>query len=236
MQHALQNIVNESKSIVFFGGAGVSTESGIPDFRGAEGLYTQKGAVPPEVIISHDFFMQQTDAFYDFYKQNMVFLEAQPNPAHLKLAQWEQEGKLKAILTQNIDGLHQKAGSKTVVELHGSVHQNTCIQCGKHYDVAYIMQASGTPHCNCGGVVKPDVTLYGEMLPDGAYERAVQYVKEADLLIVGGTSLSVYPAAGLVEHFTGNHLVVVNKSKTSADDRATLVVREPIGKVFQMLN
>lgn len=235
MLHTLQNMVNESGNIVFFGGAGVSTESGIPDFRGAKGLYAQKGTVPPEVIISHDFFMQQTDVFYSFYKQNMVFLEVQPNPAHLKLAQWEKEGKLKAIITQNIDGLHQKAGSKTVLELHGSVHQNTCMQCGKHYDVAYVMQASGAPCCICGGTIKPAVTLYGETLPDGAYETAVNYVQQADLLIIGGTSLSVYPAAGLVEYFTGKHLVVVNKSATSADKRARLVVREPIGKVFQML-
>lgn len=235
MLHALQNIINEGGNIVFFGGAGVSTESGIPDFRSAEGLYAQKGTVPPEVIISHDFFMQHTSAFYDFYKKNMLFLQAMPNPAHLKLAQWEQEGKMKAVITQNIDGLHQKAGSKTVVEIHGTVHHNTCMQCGKQYDAEYVLKAKGIPTCSCGGIIKPDVILYGETLPDGAYERAVQYVQMADVLIVGGTSLSVYPAAGLVEYFTGKHLVAVNKSATSADSKASITIHEPIGEVFQAL-
>jgi NAD-dependent protein deacetylases, SIR2 family len=233
MPFTLQEMINESENIVFFGGAGVSTESGIPDFRGAKGLYSQKVAIPVETIISHDYFMQNTEEFYEFYKKNMVFLQAEPNPAHLKLAQLEEKGKLIAVVTQNIDGLHTKAGSKNVLELHGTVHSNTCMQCGAYYNADYVMKAEGVPLCSkCNGVIKPDVTLYGEALPEGVFESAVQYIQKADMLIIGGTGLAVYPAAGLLHYFRGKYLVVVNMSATPADEEASLVIQKPIGEVF----
>ena len=233
MALTLQEMINESENIVFFGGAGVSTESGIPDFRSTKGLYSQNVEIPVETIISHDYFMQNTEGFYDFYNKNMMFLQAEPNPAHLKLAQLEEKGKLKAVITQNIDGLHTKAGSVNVLELHGTVHSNICMACGAHYNAEYVMHAEGIPLCSkCGGVIKPDVTLYGEALPDGVFERAIQYIQKADMLIIGGTGLAVYPAAGLLHYFKGKYLVVINMSATPADERANLVIQRPIGEVF----
>ena len=233
MAITLQEMINQSEEIVFFGGAGVSTESGIPDFRSAKGLYAKGAEIPPEVIVSHDYFMEYTQEFYAYYKTNLVFLQAEPNPAHLKLAELEEEGKLKAVITQNIDGLHTKAGSRNVIELHGSVHRNTCMHCEKQYGAEYIMRAEGTPLCSsCGGVIKPDVTLYGEALPDGALEKATGYIQKADMLIIGGTGLAVYPAAGLVQYFKGKYMAIVNMSATSSDGAADLLIKEPIGKVF----
>jgi NAD-dependent deacetylase len=231
----LQEIIDDSENIVFFGGAGVSTESGIPDFRSADGIYHQQYRYSPEQIVSHSFFMRNTDAFYEFYKEKMMFLEAKPNAAHLKLAQLEAEGKLKAVITQNIDGLHQAAGSKNVWELHGSIHRNYCRKCGKFYDASYVKNADGVPRCECGGLIKPDVVLYEEGLDSGVIEHSIRAICEADTLIIGGTSLVVYPAAGFIDYFRGKHLVVINKSATAKEVRAELTIAAPIGEVMKGL-
>lgn len=228
----LKRMIEESNNIVFFGGAGVSTESGIPDFRSVDGLYHQKYDYSPETILSHTFYRSHTEEFYRFYKDKMLCLDAKPNAAHLALAKWEQEGKLKAIVTQNIDGLHQAAGSKRVYELHGSVLRNYCESCGKFYDVNYVKDAEGVPKCSCGGTIKPDVVLYEEGLDDATIRGAVGAISEADMLIIGGTSLVVYPAAGLIDYYNGNKLVVINKSSTSRDEQADLVIQGSIGEVF----
>ena len=220
----LQEIIDDSENIVFFGGAGVSTESGIPDFRSADGIYHQQYRYSPEQIVSHSFFVRNTEAFYEFYKDKMMFLEAKPNAAHLKLAQLEAEGKLKAVITQNIDGLHQAAGSKTVWELHGSIHRNYCQKCGKFYDASYVKHADGVPRCECGGLIKPDVVLYEEGLDPGVIDHSIRAIREADTLIIGGTSLVVYPAAGFIDYFRGKHLVVINKSATAKEVRAELTI------------
>lgn len=232
---ALQSMIEQSDNIVFFGGAGVSTESGIPDFRSRDGLYNQKYKFPPESIISHTFFVRRPEEFYEFYRDRMLALEAKPNAAHLFLARLEAAGKLKAVVTQNIDGLHQAAGSKNVFELHGSVHRNYCMRCGRFYDAEYIKESSGIPRCACGGIIKPDVVLYEEGLDSRVVEGAVSAISSADMLIVGGTSLVVYPAAGFIEYFRGKRLVVINKSPTPADGRAQLVINESIAKVFSQL-
>ncbi len=226
---ALQQMIADGKSIVFFGGAGVSTESGIPDFRSVDGLYNIKYRYPPETILSHRFFISHTAEFYDFYREKMLCLDAKPNKAHLKLADMEKAGKLKAVVTQNIDGLHQKAGSKCVYELHGSIHRNLCQKCAKSYDAALIQSGKGIPHCTCGGVIKPDVVLYEEALNDAIVEGAIKAIAAADVLIVGGTSLAVYPAAGLLNYFGGDKLVLINKTKTPFDCRASLVIHDSIG-------
>lgn len=231
----LQEIIDDSENIVFFGGAGVSTESGIPDFRSADGIYHQQYQYSPEQIVSHSFFMRNTEAFYEFYKEKMMFLEAKPNAAHLKLAQLEAEGKLKAVITQNIDGLHQAAGSKNVWELHGSIHRNYCRKCGKFYDASYVKNADGVPRCECGGLIKPDVVLYEEGLDSGVIEHSIRAICEADTLIIGGTSLVVYPAAGFIDYFRGKHLVVINKSATAKEVRAELTIAAPIGEVMKGL-
>lgn len=228
----LQKWIDESNYIVFFGGAGVSTESGIPDFRSTDGLYHQQYAYPPETILSHTFFTRKTEEFYRFYRDKMLCLDAKPNPAHLKLAELEQVGKLKAVITQNIDGLHQAAGSKEVQELHGSVLRNYCIKCGKFHDVYEIKNSQGIPKCECGGILKPDVVLYEEGLDGSTIDRAVHHLRKADMLIIGGTSLVVYPAAGLVNYYRGNKLVLINKSATSLDGSADLVISAPIGEVL----
>ena len=229
----LQEIIDDSENIVFFGGAGVSTESGIPDFRSADGIYHQQYRYSPEQIVSHSFFVRNTEAFYEFYKDKMMFLEAKPNVAHLKLAQLEAEGKLKAVITQNIDGLHQAAGSKTVWELHGSIHRNYCQKCGKFYDASYVKHADGVPRCECGGLIKPDVVLYEEGLDPGVIDHSIRAIREADTLIIGGTSLVVYPAAGFIDYFRGKHLVVINKSATAKEVRAELTIAAPIGEVMK---
>lgn len=231
----LQEIIDDSENIVFFGGAGVSTESGIPDFRSADGIYHQQYRYSPEQIVSHSFFMRNTEAFYEFYKEKMMFLEAKPNAAHLKLAQLEAEGKLKAVITQNIDGLHQAAGSKNVWELHGSIHRNYCRKCGKFYDASYVKNADGVPRCECDGLIKPDVVLYEEGLDSGVIEHSIRAICEADTLIIGGTSLVVYPAAGFIDYFRGKHLVVINKSATAKEVRAELTIAAPIGEVMKGL-
>ena len=233
----LREMINNSNNIVFFGGAGVSTESGIPDFRSVDGLYHQKYDYPPETILSHTFYRQKPEEFFRFYKDKMLCLTAEPNAAHRKLAEWEQQGKLKAVITQNIDGLHQMAGSKRVLELHGSVHRNYCQKCGKGFDAEYILN-SGTkiPLCDeCGGKIKPDVVLYEEGLNQQTLEDAVFYISHADVLIIGGTSLTVYPAAGLIDYYNGNKLVLINKSVTPMDSRADLLVQGPIGEIFSQL-
>lgn len=229
----LQEIIDDSENIVFFGGAGVSTESGIPDFRSADGIYHQQYRYSPEQIVSHSFFMRNTEAFYEFYKEKMMFLEAKPNAAHLKLAQLEAEGKLKAVITQNIDGLHQAAGSKTVFELHGSIHRNYCRKCGKFYEAAYVKQADGVPRCECGGLIKPDVVLYEEGLDSGVIQNSIRAISEADTLIIGGTSLVVYPAASFIDYFRGKHLVVINKSATAREVGAELTIAAPIGEIMR---
>jgi NAD-dependent deacetylase len=228
----LRRMIGESDNIVFFGGAGVSTESGIPDFRSVDGVYHQKYAYPPEIILSHDFFVSQTEEFYSFYKEKMLFTSAKPNKAHIALAKLEQAGKLKAVITQNIDGLHQAAGSKNVLELHGSVYRNNCMECGQFYELYHVEEAKGVPVCDCGGVVKPDVVLYGEPLRDRTVKDAVGYIRRADMLIVGGTSLSVYPAAGMIDYYSGDKLTLINKAPTIADKRAGLVISQPIGQVL----
>ena len=229
----LQEIIDDSENIVFFGGAGVSTESGIPDFRSADGIYHQQYRYSPEQIVSHSFFVRHTEAFYDFYKEKMVCLEAKPNQAHKKLAELEEKGKLAAVITQNIDGLHQAAGSKTVWELHGSIHRNYCQKCGKFYDASYVKHADGVPRCECGGLIKPDVVLYEEGLDPGVIDHSIRSIREADTLIIGGTSLVVYPAAGFIDYFRGKHLVVINKSATAKEVRAELTIAAPIGEVMK---
>ena len=232
----LQEWVRESDNIVFFGGAGVSTESGIPDFRSVDGLYHQQYDYPPETILSHTFYRQKPEEFYRFYRDKMLCLDAKPNAAHTKLAQWEQEGKLKAVVTQNIDGLHQAAGSKVVLELHGSVLRNYCERCGASYDAEYILQSEGVPACTCGGSIKPDVVLYEEGLDQKTLSDAVHYISGADVLIVGGTSLAVYPAAGLLDYYRGKKLVLVNKTPTPRDSIADLIVQGSIGEIFSQLD
>lgn len=231
----LQEIIDSSDNIVFFGGAGVSTESGIPDFRSVDGLYNQKYDYPPEEILSRTFFMNKTEEFYKFYRDKLIIKGVKPNKAHIALAELEKKGKLKAVITQNIDGLHQLAGSKTVIELHGSTLRNYCMDCGKSYDIDYIDNADGIPRCTCGGIIKPDVVLYEEMLDDNAIRSAVSYISKADVLIIGGTSLNVYPAAGFINYFNGSHLVIINKASTPADRNANLVINEPIGEVLGSL-
>lgn len=231
----LKELVDGSNNIVFFGGAGVSTESGIPDFRSTDGLYHQQYDYPPETILSHSFFMRNPEEFYRFYKNKMLCLDAKPNMAHKKLAELEKAGKLKAVITQNIDGLHQAAGSKEVLELHGSVHRNYCMKCGKFYDAEYMLHAESVPTCSCGGMIKPDVVLYEEGLDMTVMSKSIQAIQNADVLIIGGTSLVVYPAAGLIDYYRGNKLVVINMSVTSQDKNADLVIQEPIGKVFSNL-
>ena len=228
----LQKLVDQYDRIVFFGGAGVSTESGIPDFRSVDGLYHQKYDYPPETILSHTFYMEKTEEFYKFYRDKMLALDAKPNAAHLKLAELEAKGKLKAVVTQNIDGLHQAAGSKNVLELHGSVHRNYCRKCGRLYDASYIKESTGVPKCACGGQIKPDVVLYEEGLDDVTMQSAIHFISQAEILIIGGTSLAVYPAAGLIDFYKGNKLVLINKSATSRDGQADLVISESIGKVL----
>lgn len=232
----LKEWVDGSDNIVFFGGAGVSTESSIPDFRSVDGLYNQEYDYPPETILSHSFFMRTPEEFYRFYKNKMLFLDAKPNAAHLKLAQWEAEGKLKAVVTQNIDGLHQAAGSKVVYELHGSVHRNYCMKCHKFFGPEYIAAADGVPKCDaCGGMIKPDVVLYEEGLDNDTISGAVNAISRADVLIIGGTSLVVYPAAGLIDYYRGKKLVLINKSTTPRDGIADLIINDSIGKVFSEL-
>lgn len=224
-----------SNNIVFFGGAGVSTESGIPDFRSADGLYQQQYKYPPEEIISHSFFMSNTEEFYEFYNNKMIYLDAKPNKAHLVLAELERQQKLKAVVTQNIDGLHQLAGSKTVLELHGSIHRNYCMKCRKFYEVGAVVNCQGVPRCACGGIIKPDVVLYEESLDGDVIEKSVEFIANADVLIIGGTSLGVYPASGLVNYYRGNKLVLINKSPTPMDQRANLIINDSIGKVLGSL-
>lgn len=231
----LKEIIDDSKRIVFFGGAGVSTESGIPDFRSEDGLYSQKYSFPPEQIVSHTFYMRNTEEFYRFYRDRMIFPEAKPNAAHLKLAELEKAGKLSCVITQNIDGLHQAAGSMNVIELHGSVHRNYCESCGKFYPLSAVTESAGVPRCECGGRIKPDVVLYEEGLKEDDLVRATEEIAAADTLIIGGTSLVVYPAAGLVRYFSGRHLVVINKSEISAVKSAELVINESIGKVMERI-
>lgn len=231
----LQEIIDDSRKIVFFGGAGVSTESGIPDFRSVDGLYNQKYKFPPEMIISHSFFVQNPEEFYRFYRDRMIYTNALPNAAHKKLAEWEKRGILSAVVTQNIDGLHQLAGSKNVIELHGSIHRNYCTKCGKFYPLSAVTETDGVPRCECGGVIKPDVVLYEESLRSEDIENAVLEISSADTLIIGGTSLVVYPAAGLVRYFNGKHLVVINKSEINAGN-AELVINDSIGKILGGLN
>ncbi len=233
----LQKIVDEAKNIVFFGGAGVSTESGIPDFRSVDGLYNQKYDYPPETILSHGFFMHNPAGFYKFYRDKILMEDAaerpKPNAAHLKLAEMEEKGKLSAVITQNIDGLHQAAGSKTVYELHGTVLQNYCMDCGREFDLEYMMETEGVPKCDkCGGIIKPDVVLYEEGLDGTTMSGAINAIRAADVLIIGGTSLVVYPAAGLIDYFRGEHLVVINKGATSQDQNADLCIADSIGKVL----
>lgn len=228
----LQNWIDESNYIVFFGGAGVSTESNIPDFRSCDGLYNQEYDYPPETILSHLFFLDNTKEFYRFYRNRMLYPDAQPNKAHTALAGLEKRGKLKAVITQNIDGLHSLAGSREVLELHGSVLRNYCMSCNKFYNLDAILNTTGIPLCSCGGTIKPDVVLYNEGLDSDILERSINHIKRADLLIIGGTSLSVYPAAGLIDYFTGKHLVLINKDNTAKDSHADLLIKKPIGEVL----
>lgn len=235
MNETLKHWIEESKNIVFFGGAGVSTESGIPDFRGVDGLYKQKYAWPPEQMLSHDFFVRKPEEFFRFYRNKILITDVEPNPAHIKLAQWEAAGKLRAVITQNIDGLHQKAGSKVVYELHGSIHRNYCRKCGKFYTAEQLMEMDNVPKCSCGGIIKPDVVCYGESLDRGVLNAAMEAIARADMLIIGGTSLVVYPAAGLIDLYEGKRLVLINKTPTQRDDMADLIIRDPIGQVFSEL-
>ena len=231
----LKQWVSESSRIVFFGGAGVSTESGIPDFRSVDGLYSQKFDYPPETIISHSFYLRKPEYFFNFYREKMLPLGFEPNITHKVLARWEQEGKLSAVVTQNIDGLHQKAGSKRVYELHGSVLRNYCVKCHKFHSAEFVRDAVGVPRCDCGGIVKPDVVLYEESLNHQTIENSVNAIYNADLLIVAGTSLTVYPAAGLIDYYRGNRLVLINRDPTPKDDRADLVIHDTLGNVFSQL-
>lgn len=231
----LRKWIEESNNIVFFGGAGVSTESGIPDFRSVDGLYHQQYDYPPETILSHTFYRKKPEEFFRFYRAKMLCLDAEPNAAHRKLAQWEKEGKLKAVVTQNIDGLHQKAGSRRVLELHGSVLRNYCENCGKFYDAEYILHSQGIPRCECGGCIKPDVVLYEEGLDQQTLSDSISFISNADILIVGGTSLAVYPAAGLLDYYRGNKLVLINRTATPKDSMADLVIQGSIGEIFAKL-
>ena len=231
----LNQMIKEAESVVFFGGAGVSTESGIPDFRSVDGLYNQKYDFPPEMILSDDFFYGKTEEFYRFYRDKMLCLDAKPNAAHYKLAELEKAGKLTAVVTQNIDGLHQMAGSKRVYELHGSVHRNYCQKCGKNFDARFMLNSVGIPHCECGGLIKPDVVLYGESLDQNVINGAVRAIASCDMLIIGGTSLAVYPAAGLINYYRGNKLVIINMSPTGADSSADLVIEGKIGEVLSKI-
>ncbi len=228
----LSEWIESSSNIVFFGGAGVSTESKIPDFRSVDGLYHQEYDYPPETILSHTFFMRETEEFFRFYRSKMLFPDAEPNNAHKALANLERTGKLRAVITQNIDGLHQKAGSREVLELHGSVLRNYCMHCGSPYSLEDIMAQTGIPKCECGGTIKPDVVLYEEGLDTYTMEKAVSYIRNAELLMIGGTSLAVYPAAGLIDYYRGDKLVLINKDKTSRDSQANLVLHDPIGEVL----
>lgn len=231
-RETLKQWLSESENIVFFGGAGVSTESKIPDFRSTDGLYNQQYAYPPETILSHTFYMRRPEEFYRFYRNKMLFPDAEPNRAHKALAKLEQEGRLRAVITQNIDGLHQKAGSREVLELHGSVLRNYCTKCGKFYGLEAVLESEGVPRCICGGVIKPDVVLYEEGLDQHTLQKAVYYISNADVLIIGGTSLTVYPAAGLIDYYGGKKLVLINKSVTPMDSRADLVISGPIGEIL----
>lgn len=233
----LQEIINSTDNIVFFGGAGVSTESGIPDFRSESGIFKslEKYGDVPENLVSHSYYQKHTEEFFRYYKDNLIFNDAQPNPAHLKLSELEESGKLKAVITQNIDGLHQKAGSKNVLELHGSIHRNYCQICNKEYDLEYILKSEGIPKCECGGIIKPDVVLYEEPLNNSVLNSAIRYISQADTLIIGGTSLVVYPAAGLINYFKGSKLVLINKSETQYDTIASLVINEAIGETLSQI-
>lgn len=233
----LQEIINSSDNIVFFGGAGVSTESGIPDFRSKSGIFKslEKYGATPETLVSHSYYLDHTEEFFNYYKENLIFKDAKPNSAHITLANLEKAGKLKAVITQNIDGLHQKAGSKEVLELHGSVHRNYCQICGKEYDLDYILESESIPKCDCGGIVKPDVVLYEEPLNNAILSFAIDYIRNADTLIIGGTSLVVYPAAGLINYFKGNNLVLINKSETQYDHIASLVINDAIGETLRQI-
>lgn len=233
--HALQSMIDASENIVFFGGAGMSTESGIPDFRSVDGLYQQQYKYPPETIISNTFYRNHPEEFFEFYRSRMLFLEAMPNAGHCKLAELERAGKLRAVITQNIDGLHQKAGSQTVLELHGSVHRNYCTHCGKLYGARFIKDSAGIPTCSCGGVIKPDVVLYEESLDTQTIRRCVELIYRADVLIVGGTSLAVYPAAGLLDYYRGHKLVLLNRTPTPADERADLVFHTSAGTLLDRI-
>ena len=228
----LKKWIQESQNVVFFGGAGVSTESGIPDFRSVDGLYNQEYDYPPETILSHTFYLRKTEEFYRFYRNKMLFPEVKPNRAHLALARLEQEGKVRAVITQNIDGLHQAAGSREVLELHGSVHRNYCERCGRFYSMEHILSCEGVPKCSCGGVIKPDVVLYEEGLDDSVLSRSIEHIRNADVLIIGGTSLTVYPAAGLIDYYRGTKLVLINKSATSRDSQADLVICGSVGEAL----
>jgi len=232
----LQQIIDESNNITFFGGAGVSTESNIPDFRSTDGIYNQKYRYPPEIFLSHDFFVNYTEEFYDFYKDKMLYLDAQPNKAHLWLAKLERRRKLSAVVTQNIDGLHQKAGSNRVFELHGTVHRNYCQKCYKLYDAKYVKDSVGIPRCECGGILKPDVVLYDEGLDNYIFTSAMRSVEAADTLIIAGTSLTVYPAASLVDHFNGKYLVLINRDSTPRDSEADLVIHGSVGEILDKIN
>ena len=233
----LQEIITNSDNIVFFGGAGVSTESGIPDFRSESGIFKslEKYGDTPENLVSHSHYIDHTEEFFEYYKENLIFEDATPNPAHLKLAELEKTGKIKAVITQNIDGLHQKAGSENVLELHGSVHRNYCQICGKEYDLKYILESNGIPKCECGGIIKPDVVLYEEPLNNSILSLSIDYIQNAETLIIGGTSLVVYPAAGLINYFSGKNLILINKSETPYDNLATLVINDAIGEVFSQI-
>lgn len=232
----LADIIAQSGNIVFFGGAGVSTESGIPDFRSPQGIFTHNGNLSPEEIVSHDYFITHTEQFYRFYRQRMLFPHAKPNAAHKYIAKLEQCGKLSAVITQNIDGLHQAAGSRKVYELHGSVHRNHCMRCGKFFGLNYITSCDGVPLCDCGGIIKPDVVLYGENLDGDVISESIAAISRADTLIIGGTSLVVYPAAGFIDFFNGKQLVIINKSRTFADGRAQLAIDGNIGEVFSAID
>ncbi|NLW12795.1 MAG: NAD-dependent protein deacylase [Clostridiaceae bacterium] len=231
----LQTMIDASKRIVFFGGAGVSTESGLPDFRSADGLYSQKYKYPPEIMLSRTFFDRHTKEFFDFYRDKLLLPDAKPNAAHHKLAELEAAGRLIAVITQNIDGLHQAAGSRNVLELHGSIHRNICMNCRKSYGISAMLESSGIPHCTCGGIIKPDVVLYEEGLDSEVLRQSIEMLSRADMLIIGGTSLVVYPAAGLINEFNGNHLVLINRDPGQFDERADLVIHRPIGEVLEQI-
>ena len=231
----LRQVTAHARRMVFFGGAGVSTESGIPDFRSVDGLYHQRYSEPPEEILSHHYFLAHPESFFEFYRDKMLYPDAQPNAAHRRLAQWEAEGRLNMVVTQNIDGLHQKAGSKKVAELHGSVLRNHCMKCGKAYPLQYILDTRGVPRCDCGGIIKPDVVLYEEGLDERTIHQAVTAIARADVLIVGGTSLAVYPAAGFLNYFEGDELILINRDPTPRDSQATMLIRDPIAQVMEAL-